>query len=451
MLKYDYDNIELKTMKTLYKILLFCGVTVLLFSSCRKEFDDDFVNPNIRKCKNYTQQFEAVWQGMDQGYVFWGRDTVDWDARYEQYRSVFEEFDSRPKNKPVTEWEYASAYSGLFEGLLDHHLTGRFYSPKGGFETWVSPGRNDYYHSTSSSYERTKQLAVLKKMAIEGTYYACDPAEYGSISIPGTYTCLLPGPEDGGVIAYFRFTNFYLMDIYRYRDALPNGTTVQEPLKKFYGPRYWEGINEKAGYANSDSVVGIILDLRGNGGGSVADLEPFIGAFSQTPTLVGYTRVKDGFGRLDYSPWSESIVKTPARHLTKEKPVVVLSDVTSVSCSELATMLIKALPYGVFIGERTYGAVGGLYAGNATDIYHDLFYGGCFGDSQYWENGVDPYSDIFSFYIYTSTFHMVDRDYNDVEGVGVQPDIEVLYSAESLERGKDSQLERAIRYIKVGH
>lgn len=437
-------------MKTTYKILLIASAAVLCFASCRKEFDDDMVNPNDRKCKTYTQQFEAVWQGMDQGYVFWGRDTVDWDERYEHFKPIFEEFDSRPKNKPVTEWEYAAAYAGLFEGLLDHHLTGRFYSAKGGFEIWVSPGRNDYYHPTDSYYERTKQLAILKKKAIEGTYLGCDAASYGSISIPGTYFCLLPGSNEGEMIAYFRFTNFYLMDIYNYRDALPNGYTVQGPLRKFYGPRYFEGINP-TGYANNDSVVGIIIDLRGNGGGSVADLQPFIGSLSQTPTRVGYTRVKDGFGRLDYAPWTESIVKTPAQHLNKEKPIVVLADVTSVSCAELATMLIKALPNGVFIGERTYGAVGGLYSGNATAVYHDLFYNGCFGDSEYWEYGPNPYSDIFSFYVYTSTFHMVDRDYNDVEGVGVQPDIEVKYSAESLERGTDSQLDRAIRYIKLGH
>lgn len=442
-------------MKTIYKTLLICGAVVVLFSSCRKEYDDDLVNPSTRKCKTYTQQFEAVWQGMDQGYVFWGRDTVDWDARYEQYRPVFEEFDSRPKNKPVTYGEYQAAYTGLFEGLLDHHLTGRFYSPKGSFEAWVSPGMNDYYHNTSSTYERTKQLAILKKKAVAGTFVGFDPTSYGTLEVPGTYFCLIPGSttNDRDVIAYFRFTNFYLTQLHDLctQTAFPSTVSAQAPLKKFYGVRYWEGINDKTGYANNDSVVGIIIDLRGNGGGSTADLEPFIGSLSQSPTLVGYTRVKDGFGRLDYSPWSESIVKTPAQHLLTEKPVVVLADVTSVSCAELATMLIKALPNGVFIGERTYGAIGGLYSGNSTSVYHDLFYNGCFGDYQYFEYGPDPYTDLFTFYVYTSTFHMVDRDHHDVEGVGVQPDIEVKYSADGLERGRDGQLNRAIQYIMVGH
>ena len=209
---------------------------------------------------------------------------------------------------------------------------------------------------------------------------------------------------------------------------------------------------EGASYANNDSVVGIIIDLRGNGGGSVADLAPIIGSLAQTPTLIGYTRVKEGYGRLDYSEWSESWIDCPrTKHLKTPKPIVVLSDVYSGSCAELATMLIKSLPNGTFIGERTYGAVGGLYAGNASNVYHDLYYSGCFGDPEYYENGPDPYKNDFSFYVYTSTFHMVDNNHGDVEGVGVQPDIEVLYNRSKLDQGTDTQLDRAIRFIRVGH
>lgn len=438
-------------MKTIYKTLLFVSVAVLCFASCRKEVEDNLVNPNDRICKTYLQQFEAIWNGMDQGYVFWGRDTVDWDARYEQYRPIFEAFDKRPKNNPVSYYEYAEAYQGLFEGLLDHHLAGRFYSAKDKFETWVSPGRNDYSHPTSASYERSLQIPILKEKAIPGTFLSCEPREYNSFSVPGSYFCLIEGNNPGEMIAYFRFTNFYMVEMYNNQSSIPNGHSAQAPAKAFYGPNYQKGITTGAGYANNDSVVGIIIDLRGNGGGSVADLEPIIGSLAQSPTLVGHTRVKDGFGRLDYSPWTESVVNSPALHLNKEKPIVVLADINSVSCAELATMLIKSLPNGVFIGERTYGAIGGLYAGQSTNIFHDLFYGGCFGDPEYFNYGPDPYKDIFSYYVYTSTFHMVDKDYNDVEGVGVQPDIEIKYSKSRLEDGKDDQLNRAIRYIKVGH
>ena len=441
------------------KRLNFFGIllmTVLCFVSCRKEPLDSFVNPNKFTCKTYLQQFEMVWQGMDQGYVFWDRDTVDWDARYDEYRPIFAAFDARPANNPVTINEYWNAYTGLFEGLLDHHLTGRFYAPKGlprgQCEAWVSPGTNSYQHETSSAWERSKQLAILQKKAISGTYFGYNPDD--DYNIPGTYTCLLPGQNEGEMIAYFRFTNFYMLQMYTnymiYGNQIPGYITAQEPAKKFFGPRYFEGMTSEASYANNDSVIGIIFDLRGNGGGSVADLEPIIGSLTQSPTVVGYTRVKEGFGRLDYSAWAESVVGCPNQHLKTAKPIVVLADITSVSCAEIATMLIKSLPNGVFIGERTYGAIGGLYSGGSTNVYHDLFYNGCFGDYDYFKDGPDPYAGIFSYYIYTSTFHMVDKDFNDVEGIGVQPDIEVRYNSRRLDEGIDNQLDRAIRYIKTG-
>jgi hypothetical protein len=46
---------------------------------------------------------------------------------------------------------------------------------------------------------------------------------------------------------------------------------------------------------------------------------------------------------------------------------------------------------------------------------------------------------------------MVDNTYGDVEGVGVQPDIEIRFNLNRLDDGTDNQLDRAIRFIRVGH
>ena len=436
---------------TLYKTAIVSLVVMMGMTSCRKDSEvSDLVNPNSRICKTYTQQFEAVWNGMSQGYVFWGRDTVDWDARYEQFKPIFEEFDSRPANRPVSVMEYNAAYQGLFEGLLDHHLYGMFSVPRAQYEAIVNPGMNDYYHDMDSYTERQEELKLLRQRSdlVPNSYYAYDPEDYVSFSIPGMY-CALIRLKTNKNIAYFRFTNFYLSNVHEYYSVISQGESVQEPLRKFFGPRYWEGISSEGSYANDETVVGLIIDLRGNGGGSTSDLVPFVGALSQKSTLVGYTRVKDGFGRLDYSPWSEYVIGCPRLHLQKEKPIVVLADINSVSCAELATMLIKNLPNGTFIGERTYGAVGALLPD--SDHQHDRFYDGCFGDYNYYQYGRDFYrlKDIFPYYVYTSTYHMVDCDYNDIEGFGVQPDIEVKFDRNSLiNNHKDAQLNRAVDYLR---
>lgn len=442
-----------KSMKqNIYKTVLFSMAIVASLTSCRKESEvSGIVNPNNRICKTFSQQFDAVWNGMSQGYMFWGRDTVDWDQRYEQFKPVFEAFDARPASNPVTPSEYNAAYQGLFQGLLDHHLYGKFTVPKGQYEAIVSPGMNDYYHPDSyADMERREELRVLQQRLdfVQGSYYAYDPEDYGSFTIPGMY-CALLKLRQGQYIGYFRFTSFYLSNVHTYYSILPQNDAVQEPLRKFYGPRYWDGVNSEGGYASDESVVGLIIDLRGNGGGSTADLIPFIGSLSQSSTLVGYTRVKDGFGRLDYSPWSKYIVGCPNLHLRKAKPIVVMSDINSVSCAELATMLIKNLPNGTFIGERTYGAVGALWPD--SEHQHDYFYSGCFGDYDYYQYGRDiyRYKDFYPYYVYTSTYHMVDCDYNDIEGVGVKPDIEVLFNWNTLRNNqKDLQLNAAVDHIR---
>lgn len=446
------------------KTLLLSFGALLLVASCRKESAvSDFVNPNIRTSTSYAAQFETVWQGMDQGYVFWGDDTVDWDERYRTYKPVFDSFDRAGQ---VSQAAYQAAYTGLFEGLLDHHLFGLFYAPdNGGKLAMVSPGKNTYEHTTYSGTEREKELEALRKRSDLVQYCGYGPtvnANYG-ISIPGTYFALIKGKREGEMIAYFRFTGFSLTELLQYRSVLPS--YVFAPIKAFYGTDEGTGITSR-GYANNDSVVGIIIDLRGNGGGNTADLQPFIGSLSQSNSVVGYTRVKDGFGRLDYSPWAEYTINCPSAHLLKEKPVVALVDINSVSCAELATMLIKGLPQGKVIGERTYGAIGALLPYSTSS--HDMFYSGCMGDykiynyyQQYIGEGYDylvsvyhserEYKQTYPYYIYTSTFHMVDKDHNRVEGVGVQPDIEVLFNRNRLwDDGVDVQLQRAVNYIKTG-
>lgn len=452
-------------MKThLFRTVVFSSLILLTLSACRKESTvDKFDNPNSRTCTSYAIQFETVWQGMDQGYVFWADDTVDWDERYRTFKPVFEAFDTMPY---VSMAAYQAAYDGLFQGLLDHHLMGIFFAPgRNGRFAVVNPGSNEYSHPTYSGAELERELQVLRSRADLIDYVGFDATidPKTNMSLPGTYFALLKGKRAGEKIAYFRFTDFSLSNMCYNRDYLYYKISALAPIKAFYGTDDASGMTPY-GYANDESVVGIIIDLRGNPGGSTADLAPFIGSLSQSINLVGYTRVKDGFGRLDYSPWAEYWVNCPSRHLLQPKPIVALVDINSVSCAELSTLLIKGLPNGTVIGERTYGAVGALLP--SSNYSHDLFYSGCMGTQELYEDYGNyaylgypellrifnsQYHNVFPFYIYTSTFNQVDKDFNQVEGVGVQPDIEVLYNRNRLWNDNvDVQFERAISFIKNG-
>ncbi len=90
------------------------------------------------------------------------------------------------------------------------------------------------------------------------------------------------------------------------------------------------------------ALKGIIIDLRGNGGGEISDLDLLVGQLTTSEYTFGYTRYKNGVNRLDYSPWAPAVVKPwVGGAVNVTVPIVVLADHLSVSMSEITTMAIK--------------------------------------------------------------------------------------------------------------
>lgn len=408
-------------MKSRIYILALAVLTALTMIGCRKD-PLELRNPNDPnyRPKTYVEQFEIIWQGIDNGYLFWGRDTTDWDAVYERLLPRFQQFDA---DGGTSMWQYAEAYNDMVGSLIDHHFTMYVQDPVRGGVAVVQPGaaevvRRSYYHSTPME----DQVSVLRRRSdiVESAYNSnrnTTRSWYAKIKQP-----------DGRFVLYFRLEGFQMSNLIYRTDS-----TVQ-PMMKFYGTKLDGFSNASFANAYPDRVAGIIYDVRGNGGGYVAELTPLIGAFSAVDRQFGYSRIKEGLGRLDYSVWSPFVLKSPTKHLNHEYPIVVLADCNSVSCAEITTQFIKSLPNGTFIGERTWGGTCMLMPGQ-----HDVLYSGVFGELG--KNG---------YYVYTSNFDMVLNDFSSLEGVGVEPDIWCGYDATALSRGIDNQLERALEFIREG-
>ncbi len=399
-----------------HNILKLSFVIALLMVSCRKE-PLDIVNPDRRFCNSYTSQFETVWTGIDQGYLFWERDTVDWDSVYRRMLPIFQNFDAKGG---ASDGELTDAYQSMVRGLLDHHMYVQIKNLKTGNPIYADPAwdevpMRDYYHYTYFD----NQVALLPTMEGVSEYRA------GGNSFP-CYFALFPGTA-GKKIAYLRFRSFAVTSVVNYLSV-----AELAPLRAFYGTNITNGVTN--GWAGRDEVEAVIIDVRGNGGGNLADLKPVVGSLAKSDVHLGYSRTKEGLGRLDYSAWTPFIINTPANHLNGDKKVVVLTDVNSVSCSEITALFVKEIPNGTVIGERTYGATCPLITGG-----HDMLYSGVFGDyNQY------------GYYVYTSNFDVVDNNYKSLEGVGVTPDIECRFDLSALQAGHDNQLERALEFIKTG-
>ena len=90
-----------------------------------------------------------------------------------------------------------------------------------------------------------------------------------------------------------------------------------------------------------------ILDLRGNGGGSMAEAIDIAGLFIPKGTLVVSTKGK--------IPQASQTYATRREPLDVEMPLVVLVDGQSASSSEIVAGAIQDLDRGVIMGTRTYG------------------------------------------------------------------------------------------------
>ena len=92
-------------------------------------------------------------------------------------------------------------------------------------------------------------------------------------------------------------------------------------------------------------VEGIVVDLRGNGGGSLAEATSLTGLFIDTGPVV---QVKDAFGKVE-------VEEDPDPGAAYTGPLAVLVDRDSASASEIFAGAIQDYGRGIILGEPTFG------------------------------------------------------------------------------------------------
>ncbi len=96
-----------------------------------------------------------------------------------------------------------------------------------------------------------------------------------------------------------------------------------------------------------NSLAGIILDLRGNGGGLLNEAVNIVNIFTDKGELVVSTRGKETVRNHSYY--------TSDKPEDTNIPVVILVDGASASASEIVSGAIQDMDRGVVVGQRTYG------------------------------------------------------------------------------------------------
>ena len=96
---------------------------------------------------------------------------------------------------------------------------------------------------------------------------------------------------------------------------------------------------------NQEGIEGLVIDLRGNGGGSLSEALELTGLFIKEGPIV---QTKDSTGRIE-------INRDPDPKIAYAGPLAVLVDRNSASASEIFAGAIQDYERGLIIGEPTFG------------------------------------------------------------------------------------------------
>ena len=274
--------------------------------------------------------------------------------------------------------------------------------------------------------------------------------EYAFLSVPGLDP-IDPNFVDEGIdvkfallkgnIAYFRMSTFALSRYLEEKNSrehfdmsVPATQQHVQQVKQVW--QSWFEITQLL--HKNGSLGGVIIDLRGNGGGLVRDSKYVVGSLVPAGgILFSYQRFKRGTGRYEYSAMMPGRLETMEdAHETITEPIVLLINCGSVSMSESSALCVKTLPNGTVIGQRSWGALCPII-GNNEQSYN---YSGNIGVS-----GVTP---VFGRVPAMAAFTL---DGELIEATGITPDIEVALDVNQyVATCQDTQLDRALQFIRAG-
>ena len=268
-------------------LALFCG----LASSCTHWF--------VEKNNTPKDNFEALWQIIDEKYCLFDDKAVDWDSVYLDYS---ERFDTLKMVEYEDNYRLFDLMEEMLNELEDGHVN--LYSP---FDISVC---SRWYEGYPENFDSE----ILMK------YYLKDNRRANGLNY-----CRIDG-DSIGYVYYGSFSDGF---------SMTNWLAVLNYFAK---------------------CRGIVLDVRNNGGGSMENAYKLAAPFFIKDTVVGYWQHKSGPGHDDFSE-VEPMMMDDSRGYWR-RPVVVLCNRHSYSAANFFVSMMRYAPNCLILGGKSGGGGG---------------------------------------------------------------------------------------------
>ena len=233
---------------------------------------------------------------------------------------------------------------------------------------------------------------------------------FGPYPQPGRVAVQLHRPATGRTWTVTLTPALYLAPPPAVSAKLLNGHIAYVQLPGFFPGSADEVLQAITGLATGVKLRGLILDLRGNGGGTVADPARLLGAFIHGAAWSYDCDVR-GSCAANYTDSS-----VPLLHL----PLVVLTDRNCASACDAFSGAVKDLRLGTLVGTRTSGIVAAPAAAYLLD------------DASL---------------IILPAKHELSANHELINGIGVAPDYYIPLTARDLSTGHDPDIAKALTLL----